>query len=204
MERIPNRRRGPDWDAYYKKTEGYGPRPGLVSALELTPEREAVVDLGAGALNDARFLLEQGFARVVAVDSAPSVKERALQIGDARLEIRIGDMQDVPLEPNSYNLVSAQFSLFFVPTTDLSALVARIHNALKSGGVFSAQFLGPNDDWDGTHGKYTQNSSFVRDLLDDFDLISLEERESDSGTAEEPDSHKHWHTISVLARKSTE
>jgi len=58
------------WDEFNKATEGKGPRTLLVEAVSLP--RGKALDLGAGTLNDSKFLAELGHD-VTAVDSNPAV-----------------------------------------------------------------------------------------------------------------------------------
>lgn len=201
MERFQNRPSTPDWNAYIEKSEGLPPRKELVAALAHVSKRDAAADLGAGALNDAQYLLREGFAHVVAVDSSPITYQRAQALGNAALEVRLGSMQDVYLETNTYNLISAQNSLYFVPSQDLPILMNAIHNALTDDGIFSAQFLGPEDSWSTVPGRYAQSEQEVLDLLSVFEIIALEEHHEDAGTLTAPDSVKHWHLFNVLAKK---
>ncbi len=201
MEKFPTTRPSV-WNEYINRTEGYPPRPGLVEALKHTDGRDAAADLGAGALNEARYLLEQNFSHVLAVDTEPLVSQKAAAIGDPRLEVQIKPMQDVALTENTYDVISAQASLFFVPTQDLTSLISHIHRALKQRGVFTGQFLGPNDSWRGLPGRYTQSESEVRELLSSFEVLSVTPDEYDRGTATSPDSIKHWHIFNVIARKA--
>ena len=49
------------WSQYIAKTKNKSPRPLLVRALSYVKNKNKALDLGAGALNDSRYLLENGF-----------------------------------------------------------------------------------------------------------------------------------------------
>ncbi len=68
-----------DWSAYYELTAAKPPSPLLVMALEYVSPREKALDLGAGALKEAAYLLGQGF-QVTVVDSEPSLEERSIAL----------------------------------------------------------------------------------------------------------------------------
>ncbi len=201
MEKIPTGRPSV-WGEYINRTEGRPPRQGLVEALTLTDGRDAAADLGAGALNDTHYLLRENFSHVLVVDTEPLVAEKVAKIGDSRLEVQITPMQDATLSKDTYDVINAQASLFFVPTQDLPSLIFRIYNALKQGGVLTAQFLGPNDSWRGLPGRYTQSESEIRELLSSFKSVRIEHEDERKGTALNPESIKQWHIMDVLAQKA--
>ena len=52
------------WKKYQGRTANGKLRPLVVEALEQVTRRDSALDLGAGALNDTAYLLEQGFKEV--------------------------------------------------------------------------------------------------------------------------------------------
>ena len=52
------------------RLEGHPPRPLLLNALAYVEFHGRALDLGAGPLNDSRYLLSQGFKKVVALEPA--------------------------------------------------------------------------------------------------------------------------------------
>ena len=63
------------WRDYYRNTRARPPRPLTLKALPHVPSRNQALDLGAGALNDSRYLLAEGFAHVTALDQTPVAAE---------------------------------------------------------------------------------------------------------------------------------
>ena len=51
-ERVPRN----SWEDYYAKTKERGPRPLLMRAVPYVARRDQALDLGAGVLNDTRWL----------------------------------------------------------------------------------------------------------------------------------------------------
>src|SRR3989344_2815561 len=100
-----------DWADYFKKTKNQPPRPLLVKALNFVKERNSALDLGAGSLNDSKYLLEQGFKKVTAVDSDPTVLQFAKELNKPNFNCVISafDKFDFPIE--EYDLVNTQFAL---------------------------------------------------------------------------------------------
>jgi hypothetical protein len=65
------------WSEFADLTRGAAPRELLVEAEALMERRDAALDLGAGALNETRYLLERGFKCVVALDLEPRPADAA-------------------------------------------------------------------------------------------------------------------------------
>ena len=84
MEKPGNR-----WSTYHERTQNRPPRESLIKAVSLAREKEIALDLGAGALNDSKYLLEAGFGKVIAVDIEPTVQDAGLKIHNDNLEIVI-------------------------------------------------------------------------------------------------------------------
>ena len=72
------------------------------------------LDLGCGAGRDTRYLMAQGW-QVTAVDSEPGAIALLAGLRQARLRAVQSSIEDFVYEPAAYDLVSAQFSLPFVP-----------------------------------------------------------------------------------------
>jgi len=62
------------WPQYIEKTKNKPPRRLLVQALGFVKNKNAALDLGAGAFNDTRYLLQAGFKKVIAVDREETVE----------------------------------------------------------------------------------------------------------------------------------
>lgn len=116
------------------------PLTGLLAARHLSASGMAsrtVYDLGCslGATTLAILRqLDQRDARILAVDNAAAMLERArASIIDTRVEFRLADVRTVPFEPAA--VVILNYVLQFVPPVDRAALLARLHEALTPGGL---------------------------------------------------------------------
>ncbi len=133
-------------------SEGYGDLPGYEPAADLglgcglpteTAEiqpGDTVLDLGSGAGNDAfvaRSLVGDG--RVIGVDMTEAMIEKAesnrAKLGYANVEFRLGEIEALPVEDASVDVVISNCVLNLVP--DKSKAYAEIHRVLKPGGHFS-------------------------------------------------------------------
>ena len=133
-------------DLAYKGTEGYVPEADLNLGCGL-PVKHAgiepghtVVDLGSGAGNDVfiarRIVGETG--KVIGVDMTPEMIEKA-RANNAKLrfpnvEFRLGDIEDLPVETDTTDVVVSNCVLNLVP--DKARAFSELFRILKPGGHF--------------------------------------------------------------------
>jgi arsenite methyltransferase len=111
-------------------TDGAGIKPG-----------DTVLDLGSGAGNDAfvarRLAGEKG--RVIGVDMTEAMIARAdannAKAGYANVEFRLGEIENMPVDSDSVDVVLSNCVLNLVP--DKGRAFAEIMRVLKPGGHFS-------------------------------------------------------------------
>jgi SAM-dependent methyltransferase len=172
----------------------------LVDALHLLGIRDGrALDLGAGPLNDTRFLLRAGFT-VDAVDWDWHSFSLASALNDARLNFIHADMRNVLFTADSYALVVAINVLPFLPRADLPRIVSSITDALSEGGVLCCSVLGLDDSWAQQKPWMTFFSrAEFHDLFSQLRPIVASERKYDAMDAlGEP---KRWHIMRCLFRK---
>lgn len=183
------------WREYHKATATNGPRQLLVEALPYTRKREHALDLGSGAGNDARFLLEQGFMYVDAVDSSAHA---AINLPE---EVHFWQMPfdafGFPID--TYDLINAQYALPFNGPKTFAAMFTKLAHSLKVDGIFTGQFFGPEDDWSGDPNMTFHSREEIVRLLDGFAIIVEREEKRSGPTALGGD--KFWHVFHIIARK---
>jgi SAM-dependent methyltransferase len=158
------------------------------------------LDLGAGGGRDTRYLLAHGW-QVTAVDSEPASIAILSQIQDPKLTVVQSTIQDFKFGREEYALVSAQFSLPFVPAAKIAGVFARIREALKPGGFFAGQFFGVRDEWNSPGSAVTfLPRDKVDELLAGMQVIELTEQDEMGGTA--TGGTKHWHVFHVIVRST--
>lgn len=186
-----------DWREYYAATAQKPLHPMLGLAEPHIPREGLALDLGCGVGRATQFLRERGL-RVWAIDREAEAIEatRARVRDDAGVELVLGEFQSVALPPAE--VVVALFSLFFLPPEEFAAFWPTVVGAIRPGGVFVGQFLGPNDDWR-DRGYTLHDAAAVRSLMEGFDVLYSEEAERDGETA--VGSPKHWHVHHVIARR---
>lgn len=187
-----------DWSAYFQASLDKPLHPLWDEIDPLLPPEGRALDLGCGVGAGAAHLAERGLS-VVAVDQ----QSEALAQTAARLptgsDVHLvqSSFQTLDLPPESFDVVVAFFTLFFLDRAEFGAFWPRLVAAIKPGGIFAGQLLGPRDDW--AHECATFTSGEIDSLLAPFTTISREEVQRDGETlAREP---KHWHVTHVVAAK---
>lgn len=185
------------WAEYFEATADRPPHAifDLLDPL-LPPGGGDAIDLGCGAGRGTFRLLERGL-RVTATDQSAEAIERirAKAPPDAPLSLICAPFQDLALD--SYDVVVACFSLFFLPPPEFALFWPRVKASVRPGGVFAGQFLGVNDEWKG-RGYTVHDKAAAEALLDGFEVLHFEEDEEDGSTA--TGEAKHWHVFHVIAR----
>lgn len=184
------------WDAFLQATAKRFIRPLLKEALPYVKAQGIALDLGAGAMNDAAFLVQSGFS-VVAVDSNPGVEKFALEIPN--VELVISSYEDFDFPSEKYDLVNAQYALPFNPPATFNDVFSKLLGSLKKGGIFVGQFFGTEDDWSSTPTMTFHSEAEVRKLLAPLTIHVFREEKKLGKTATGPE--KFWHVFNVIAEK---
>ncbi|HEX2552363.1 MAG TPA: class I SAM-dependent methyltransferase [Microvirga sp.] len=120
---------------------------GFLAAL---PPGGAVLELGCGAGQDSAAMLARGF-RVEPTDGTPEIaREAERRLGIPVRVLLFGDLD----AREAYDGVWANACLLHVPRRDLPAILARIHAALKAGGVFYASYKAGSEEGRDRFGRY--------------------------------------------------
>lgn len=131
----------------YSSIEGYDPSAdlglgcGLPTQFAKIKTGDTVIDLGSGAGNDAFIARhetgEKG--KVIGIDFTPAMIEKARQNAAARgfgnVEFRQGDIEQMPVEAGTADVIVSNCVLNLVP--DKNAVIKEIYRVLKPGGHFS-------------------------------------------------------------------
>lgn len=159
-----------------------------------------IVDLGCGAGRNAGELLKLfPSARVTAVDYSPLSVEKAAaynkkSVDAGRCTVRQGDVSDLPLPEESFDLATAFETVYFWP--GLETCFAQVARILKPGGAFL--ICNESDGLDATGKKFEK-------IIDGMRCYTAGELESALGKAGFTDvrvdrhGKKPW--LCVLARK---
>lgn len=189
-----------DWKNYYKKHASRKTREQVVRAVALCLVKDHALDLGAGTLIESKFLLKSGFKKVTAVDNSLETKAFAKKFDPKKFSLRISDFRDFNFSKNKYNFINAQYALPFYGPKNFKNFMKKIKDSLKSGGIFTGQLFGINDEWN-VQGKEMafQTKDQALKLLSGLKIIEFKEEEKDGKTAS--GISKHWHIFHFIAEK---
>ena len=128
--------------------------------LDRLPAGAEILELGCGGGRDAAHMIARGFA----VDPTDGVAEIAAQAA-ARIRrpvrvMRFGELAAV----DRYDAIWASASLLHAPRGDLPDVLARIHCALKPGGLHFASYKGGGREGRDRFGRYF--NYFAREELE--------------------------------------
>jgi len=103
---------------------------------EIVRPEHYVLELGSGSGLHTHGLLQTG-AAVTATDISPSslvlLKQNLLEIGEDRLTTQVADMEDLPFENNSFDVITSAGSLSYGDPIKVDAEIRRL---LKTNGIF--------------------------------------------------------------------
>ena len=130
----------------YSKLDGYNPDAdmglgcGIPTHFAGIKKGDSVLDLGSGAGNDC-FVARAAVGptgHVTGLDFTEEMiekaKQNALKLGFTNVDFVYGDIEDMPLPENSFDVVVSNCVLNLVP--DKSKAFSQIIKVLKSGGHF--------------------------------------------------------------------
>ena len=187
------------WTQFVDLTRDRPPRELLVEALTHVAGRDAAIDLGAGALNESRLLVREGFRSVIALDSAPVARSIAATLRADRFAYVISAFEEYAFPAAAFDVVNAQFALPFIRPDAFSRVFAAMLASLKPGGVFAGQLFGDRDEWKDDAKMNFHSADAARELF--ADLAILEFREEEARRPMASGEVKHWHIFHIIARR---
>ncbi|MES2314964.1 MAG: methyltransferase domain-containing protein [Patescibacteria group bacterium] len=188
-----------DWSEYYDFTRTKPPYSLLIESLEYVKEKGGAIDIGAGALRDTRYLLENGFD-VTVVDNSPLLDAEAAKINNSKLHVSAVSFEDFDFPKNKYDLASAMFALNFCDPVYFDAVFEKIKGSLKPDGIFCALLFGDRDEWSNYADKTYPSKDRITKLLNDFEIISLNEK-NPGEKDESGELITSGHVLQFIARK---
>ena len=138
-----------------------------------------VVDLGCGSGLWARELLRAGY-RVLGIDISEAMVELARQKAPGA-EFRVGSLFEAEIPPcDAVTAISEVLNYLFDPENEgrgLERVFGRVHDALRPGGVFVFDVLGPGQVPPGT-------TSRGWSVGEDWAVLNEREEDAERGTME--------------------
>jgi cyclopropane fatty-acyl-phospholipid synthase-like methyltransferase len=162
----------------------------LAALIAKLPERATVLDLGCGAGEPvAREFVTHGF-RVTGVDVSLGQIERARGNVPEATFIHT-DMTSVQFPAETFDAVSAFYSITHVPRNEHAALVQRIATWLRPSGLFVASFGSSEGDWLGewlgipmffSHHDPEETKRLIHDAGLRLEQVELVEQDNEKAT----------------------
>lgn len=130
----------------YTHLKGYVPEAdlnlgcGLPTEFAGIKEGDTVVDLGSGAGNDVFIArsIAGASGRVIGIDMTPEMIDKAnrnnAKIGYGNVEFRLGEIENMPIEDNTADVVVSNCVLNLVP--DKQKAFSEMYRIIKPGGHF--------------------------------------------------------------------
>lgn len=212
MERdLEEQKQESNWEGsrgleYIKRTNNREPRKQLIRLVEKL-EPSSAIELGIGAGNETKFLLEKGW-KVLAIDINEKCQSQVISQIDAKqaqnFMFKKQKFETLELEKNSCDLLVAFDSLHFCNKKYFNDFFEKVIGAIRKDGYFIGNLLGVNDSWRKT--KEIDMPFFTKEeiieLFKDFEFCTngLIESEIDGKTAVS-EKNKHWHTFFIKAKK---
>ncbi|MBR1854179.1 MAG: class I SAM-dependent methyltransferase [Lachnospiraceae bacterium] len=172
---------------------------GLAHLKTIVPER--IVDLGCGGgRNVGELLKKYPSAKGTAVDYSDLSVEKASEynkelIAGGKLEVKQGDVSELNLPDNTYDLATAFETIYFWP--GLERCFTEVTRVLKDGGYF--MIVNESDGTDAASLKFEK-------IIDGMKCYTAEQIEgalkAAGFTKVKTDHHKSKPWITVIARKS--
>jgi len=187
-------------DTYAALRAGSEANPFLIDALSHLPTNGTrALDVGAGPLNDTRFLLRAGLS-VDAVDHDPLVARLAKEVRDRRFNFVQADIRDFKIARGAYALIVAIHTLPFLRCDAVFRLVPRLVDGLENDGVLCCTMFGPEDGWAACRPHMTFLSRpEVEALFRPLEPLSFVETRFDGVTAN--NRAKRWHVMRCIFRR---
>ncbi len=187
-----------NWSNYYQATRHSPPTPLLLQALKHIPSRNRAIDIGAGALKDSHYLLDQGF-HVTAIDQAPLFTQESQSITSPKFQSFTTSFTDFNFPLANYSLAIAMFSLPFCPPQHFHQVITNIKLSLIKDGIFAGQLFGTQDDWSNHSHMTFHTLDQVNRLFSDVQIVSLKEIQKNDLTVSQQ--LKHWHIFHFIIKR---
>ena len=200
------------WQSETGRADWLDPDPDVAAVVPLLKSRGArnLLDLGCGVGRHACFLAGAGF-EVQAMDASTAGLDYATrQARELGLAVTFGDglMTELPYADASFDYVLSFNVIYHGDGSVVARAVSEIHRVLKPGGLFHGTLLSKRNSnyglgneiapntfvidgaaGDKGHPHFYCNTAEAVALLEDFELLSLVDREHESpGTW-------HWHLL---------
>ena len=192
-------------EEYYNKTKGNKPSGLLKTFFFMNFDKElngkSAIDLGAGAGNDAKFLLKKGF-KVTCIDKEEKSKDIIMSqiTQNENLKFELQEFENIKL--HKADLIYSCFSLHFCNPEKFNDMMNEIINNINTNGFFVGNFLGEEDGWYGNDKMTFLLKERVLDYFKDFEIKYYAEKKYVKDAV--IGGKKNWHIFEIIAMKKEE
>lgn len=188
-----------DWTSYFNLTRDMKPSPLVLRTLPYIRLKGRALDLGGGALRNARKLAEEGF-EVTVVDKEPMVKQEATRLNDSRIHVVTSAFDQYDFPHQQFAFVSAIMCLPFNPPQTFNAVFEGIKQSMLPGSVLCCHFYGEKDSWNVKGSGMTfHTGDQIVELSRGLKALEFVVQEFNSKTLR--GTPKHLHVFALIARK---
>lgn len=190
-----------DWAAANAASAGRPPRRLVSRAIRAAGGDRAgrvALEIGAGGGADAFGFARHGWT-VHAYDTDGSLGQRMAENAKLPGEVIFHhtDVTEIDEFPRADVLYSA-YALPMLGEDGLRSTWPRLVAALRPGGIAAVDFFGPRDTWAERPDIAVTDDAALSAMLTRFQILDRVVRDEAGRFMDE---RKHWHVISVLARK---
>jgi len=128
----------PQWDVMRKSFYGEEVRDAVLNAARISPD-DTVLDVGAGTgfLTEAASMIAR---KVIALDFSRGMSDEAIaKLGKGKVEFRIGNVESMPLQDSSVDVVVGNMVLHHCPHPEIA--ISEMSRVLKPGGRIAVSDL---------------------------------------------------------------
>ncbi len=194
-----NKTSGLEWVDFIKETKNRSPRQITKNALSWVKNKGQALDIGGGALNDTKSLLENGF-KVDVVDIEDITLDISKEIKNNNLEVHIKPIEDYDFSIEKYDIIVANYVLPFINPKKIKSLMNNIFSSLKIDGIFCGIFFGNNDFYKNRSDTVFHTKNQVLNLFKNHEKLYFSEVEKKClnyrGNLE------HCHSFEIIIKKN--
>lgn len=186
-------------DAYFQTTKNNPPKKFLVDFMTKYEIGKNWIEIGSWAGNDTLYLLEKWFT-VHAIDGDVTSEKYIIEkIGNQynnHFSFSQQMLWDLKLPPT--DVVYSAYTLPFCKVDLFDSMMENIVNSIQIWWYFIGNFFWENDDW--KHLALHTEKEIIQ-YFQKFEIIEISNQEYDKLPAINNSTPKHWHEITVIAKK---
>lgn len=187
-------------EEFYNKTKGGSPSGLLKLFFSMNYSKDIngniAIDLGTGAGNDARYLVEKGF-KVICIDKEEKSKEIIMSQNNENLNFELQEFENLKL--NKADLINSCFSLHFCNPDKFEKMMTEITSSINKKGFFVGNFLGQEDEWNGNKQETFLDKEEILNYFKNFKIMYFAEKKYTKNTV--LGKTKNWHVFEIIAMK---